>query len=258
MEHPTKIDIARYEFIGDIRSAAELASDIMRILKQARQFVSKSREKLRTEQVHEFAFLKLMLSWEMFLERTLVLYMMGEKSGSGYKPDVKVKNIRDENIAYILLSGRMRFDIEKHYLQYLSTPSEIRHVADTLFNTHCYDLVSQNSGNKNQNLDLFEHARHIRNHIAHRSRISETKFKSTADYLLGKNHNFTAGGLLMESLKKEMQFGDYYIGEELSYFGAYCVFFGHLAAVVAPNEEDEKWNETTLVLPSRDDFSSCS
>lgn len=240
MKRPTKIDVARYEFIGEIRAAAEFATEIMRMLNQAGQFASKSQKKLRTEQVHEFAFLKLMLSWEMFLERTLVLYMMGEKSGGGYQPDVKVENIRDERIAYILLSGRMRFDIEKHHLQYLSTPSEIRNVADTLFDSHCYDFVSQNSGSINQNFDLFEHARHIRNHIAHRSRSSEAKFKSTVDYLLGKNHNLTAGGLLIESMKKEMQFGDYYIGEELTYFGAYCVFFGHLAAVVAPNEEEMK------------------
>ena len=236
MKRPTKIDTVRDKFLVEISACVSFALDIMKALNGADKSILKSLP-LRLEQIHEFAFLRLMLSWEVFLERTLVLYMMGEKSGSGYRPDVKVKNIKDETIAYILLSGRMKFDIETHHLPYLSAPGEIKQVASTLFDNHCYDFSDQNPDKEKQNLDLFEHARHIRNHIAHRSRSSEAKFKSTAEHFVGKSHNCSAGRLLIERVNEEMQFGDYFVDRNFSYFTAYCVFFSHLANKVAPRNE---------------------
>lgn len=231
----TKVDVVRDDFLVEISACVSLALDIMKALNGAEKSVTKSLP-LLLERIHELAFLRLILSWEVFLERTLVLYMMGEKSGSGYRPDAKVKNIKDEAIAYILLSGRMKFDVETHHLTNLSTPGEIKKVANTLFNDHCYDFSDQDSAKERQNLDFFEHARHIRNRIAHRSRSSEAKFKSTAKHFLGKNHNCSAGGLLIEGVKEEMQFGDYFIDKNFSYFTAYCVFFSHLADKIVPRK----------------------
>ena len=233
MKHGTRIYQARRKFMDDINSSVEFALDMMKALNDAEKSIRGSLP-LRIEQVHEFAFLRLILSWEVFLERTLVLYVMGERSSSGYRPNVKIKNIKDENIAYILLSGRMKFDVETHHLPYLSIPSEIKSVANTLFENHCYDFSNQNPDKERQNIDLFEHARHIRNHIAHRSKSSEAKFQSTVEHFLGKSYNCSAGGLLTEQVEKKMQFGDYFVDLNFSYFTAYCVFFSHLADKVAP------------------------
>lgn len=234
MKRPTKIDAVRDEFIDEITCAVDLVADVVSALRKVSESDLIMSPQLRMEQIHEFAFLKLIASWEVFLERTLVLYLMGKKTGSGYQPIVKVKNIKDEEIAYALLSGKMPYDVEKHYLRNLSNPVEIKNIANRLFDTHCYDFENPNSRRKNRNVDLFGYVRHIRNHIAHSSRSSEAKFKSTVNYFVGKKHNFSAGKFLMHPVKRKMQFGNYFVSKELSYFGAYCLFFSSLAARIAP------------------------
>ena len=78
MGHPAKIATARGEFISEIIAAMDLAGDVYDMLAQTDPSMKKPISKLRMEQIYELAFLKLILSWEAFLERTLVLYLMGK------------------------------------------------------------------------------------------------------------------------------------------------------------------------------------
>ena len=60
-----------------------------------------------------------MLSLEVLLERSLVLYLMDEKTNSGYKPDLRIGKAHNETVAYQLLSGRLDFNVENDYLDNL-------------------------------------------------------------------------------------------------------------------------------------------
>ena len=242
MRRVTNVDAALDDFLNDIIAILDLVEDIDVMLSHADAPISGSKSDLRREQIHEFAYLKLILSWEVFLEHTLVLYMMGKKSSSGYQPNPKVKNIKNKEIAYILLSGKRKYNIGKDYLPYLSDPEQIEQIAGALFHSHCYDfsLSNQISDKKSQNPDLFGHARYIRNHIAHRSRSSEANFKSTVGYFLRKKHDCTVGGLLMEGVREEMEFGDFFVDKDFSYLGAYCAYFSVLAENIVHYDRNKK------------------
>jgi len=66
---------------------------------------------LQIAQVHliyELSFLKIFLAWELFLEKSFILFMLGKKTDSGYKPRRYV-NPRDEKHAYELIKGGRSF-----------------------------------------------------------------------------------------------------------------------------------------------------
>lgn len=49
--------------------------------------------------VYELSFLKNFLSWEWFIEGTFILYMLGSKTNTGYRPEVYVRP-KDQKHAY--------------------------------------------------------------------------------------------------------------------------------------------------------------
>lgn len=235
MKRSTEIIETRGKFHEEISNSLELAMDIVNMMTANYKAGNYTRPPWPIlEQIYEFSFLRIILSWEAFLERTLVLYMMGEQASIGHKPVAKVKNIEDENIAYALLSGKMPYDADRDFLPYLLAPKRLKKVANKLFHNHRYDLVGNSSDEGKQNHDMLEHARRIRNHIAHRSTKSEAEFELTMEYFLDKRYNFSAGKFLGMKLKEEMRFGDKSVGKDRIYLTAYCDFFGHLADIVAP------------------------
>ena len=222
MKRPSNFVETLNEFIGEIKAILDLVEDFSNMLEQSNTLIETSRSKLRMEQIHEFAFLRLILSWEEFLERTLVLYMMGKKSAGGYQLDVKVKNIEDEEIAYILLSGKRNFDINRDYLPYLSDPRDVKKIANALFHSHCYDFSDLDSA-------LFDYARYIRNGIAHRSPSSKENFRMAVEHFVGKKHDCAPGELLLEKSEEDIMFGNYLLEGGYTYFGYYCLYFAYLA-----------------------------
>ena len=240
MSRPSSVLETLREFIDEVGAILDLVEDVGSALTQANTPIGVSKSKLRMEQIHEFAFLRLILGWEEFLERTLVLYMMGKKSARGYQLDVKVKNIKDEKIAYILLSGKRNFNIDKDYLPYLADPRELKRIATALFESHCYDFRIQKSAKKGENPDLFECARHIRNRIVHRSTSSKVNFKNVVSEFVDKDHDYSPGELLLERPENNMKFGDQLIKGGHTYFGYYCLFFANLAARVAYFEKNKE------------------
>ncbi|MEO0131422.1 MAG: hypothetical protein ABIK73_00555 [candidate division WOR-3 bacterium] len=58
--------------------------------------------------IYEISFLKMYLTWEWFLERTFIFYLMGEKTDRGYCPR-SYFNPRDEHHAYAIIKGNARY-----------------------------------------------------------------------------------------------------------------------------------------------------
>ena len=113
MARANKFDSARNQFQKDKASSMELVNDMRDILAREDSSSLKSKNRARIEQIAEVAFLKLMISWEVFIERTLVLYLMGEEAGNGHRPDLLIGSVSDKEKAYRLLSGRFDFNTEK-------------------------------------------------------------------------------------------------------------------------------------------------
>lgn len=66
------------------------------------QLVNEAKPRFPQDQiymVYELSFLKIFLSYEWFIERTFILYMLGNKTDKGYRPKIYVKP-RDEKHAY--------------------------------------------------------------------------------------------------------------------------------------------------------------
>lgn len=229
MARTNKIDLARNKFQRDKASSMQLVEDMRAILSKKGVSVLKSKDQARIEQITEVAFLKLVISWEVLVERTLVLYLMGEEAGNGRRPDILVGQVDDEARAYKLLSGNLDFNIEKKHLHYLLNSEEIIKVANFFFGNHFYMTIGEQS-----NSDLIRYARYIRNHIAHNSASSRAYFKGTTDYFMGEGYKGTVGRFLMEPVEKG--FGDGINQSGWTHFEAYCAFFVSLAIKIAPEK----------------------
>lgn len=225
MARANKFDSARNQFQKDKASSMELVNDMRDILAREDSSSLKSKNRARIEQIAEVAFLKLMISWEVFIERTLVLYLMGEEAGNGHRPDLLIGSVSDKEKAYRLLSGRFDFNTEKNYLPYLLNPNEMMKVVNFFFGKHSYKVIERQS-------DFIRYARYIRNHIAHNSPSSRANFKKATNYFMGEGYRGTVGKFLMEPVKTE--FSDYMDDQGWTHFDAYSAFFVSLSLSIAP------------------------
>ena len=141
MVRVNKLDLARDAFVNDRASSVALVEDMKAILSNRGASVLQLKDQARIEQITEVAFLKLVIRWEALVERTLVLYLMGEEAGNGHRPDILVGKVGDEERAYKLLSGDLDFNIEKKHLHYLLNLEEIVKVANFFF---CQSLLRDN------------------------------------------------------------------------------------------------------------------
>ena len=227
MARATEIDLAREEFRREIASSTRLVEDMRELLDQ-RPSLASGQEYI--EKIAEVAFLQLVISWEAFLERTLVLYLIGKKAGNGYCPECLVGNIQDEERAYILLSGNLDFSIESRYLEYLLDAEKVIKVVDFFFGDHNYNVIKENS-------TFIKHVRNIRNHIAHNSLSSRSKFKTATRHFMSSRDSYdgTVGGFLLSPAGKNS--GIKVGGEGWTYFSAFSAIFVSLAVEIAPEKD---------------------
>ena len=83
MTRTSKLDRVRDDFIYEVGSATGLAEEVGLFRDPQDQSVRKELSHGRIGQISELSFLKIMLSLEVLLERSLVLYLMDEKTNSG-------------------------------------------------------------------------------------------------------------------------------------------------------------------------------
>jgi hypothetical protein len=135
-------------------------------------------------------------AWEEFLERTLVRYLAGAATNSGYTATHKFGQANDIGHAFELLSQDANYDPSKHYLK-VSDARWVWRTADFFFAQHHYGLLTPKA-------DLLLNANRIRNRIAHDSEKSKADFKSAAIWFLHPASGtlakgFSPGALLLST-----------------------------------------------------------
>jgi hypothetical protein len=181
-----------------------------------------------TQKARELAFLGVVSAWEYFVEQTLVRYIMGASSGSGYAPVLAVNRALSILEAYKELSQDHRFHPNSKYLK-ASDPLWVRDQANRLFTTHSYQCIQGN-------LNLLKKCVLIRNRIAHKSKKSWTDFETASHWFLNPPgmlvQGFSPGALLKAPVQRH--FGASVSQAGKSHFEAYLDLFGNLADQIAP------------------------
>ncbi len=95
MRH-SKLNKAKEEFKQQMIRSFELIQNLTQ--------VSPPLQKDKIFLIYELSFLQIFLAWEWFIENTFILYMLGRKANSGYRPKTYIKP-KDENHAYDLAKG---------------------------------------------------------------------------------------------------------------------------------------------------------
>ncbi len=171
----------------------------------------------------------LVSSWEEFLERTLIRYVAGAKTGNGYSPAPKFGLADNLEHAYQIVSQNMNFDPGADYLK-VSDPRWVWRIADFIFDQHPYRHL-QNSAN------LLQYATSIRNRVGHDSTKCKKDFKDTAVAFLHPANNtlpqgYTPGDLLQAAVQRH--FPQQAVQQGLTHFEAYTQLYERLANLVVP------------------------
>jgi len=136
--------------------------------------------------IYELSFLKIYLSWESFIGRVFILYMIGEKTDSGYAPKRYVTP-RDEKHAYdIIKSGRSFPDWLN--IEFIREKSELFFENGEPFKTALYSKTNIRGGLQNMRV--------LRNIIVHASKEAEEKYKNMLRAELGSAPNISPGEFL--------------------------------------------------------------
>lgn len=227
---PAKVDHVRDAFLAEIDAATSLVAAMKALPVKVRPSNNPGVHPKYVGQVVELAFMGLVASWEEFVERTLVRYLTGAKTNSGYKPTLKAGKADTIQHAYELLSLDPNYKPEKSYLK-VSDPKWVRKVADFYFSAHSYSVLLNSA-------DKIKHANAIRNRIAHDSTKCKADFKVTAIHFLQPangqlKQGYGAAALLQASVQQH--FGQAAVQQNKTHFDAYCDFFKDLAAKIVPS-----------------------
>lgn len=227
---PAKLDHVRDHFLSQVASARNLVGAISAVPKKINPNVKTPGIHPKYEQmIVELAFLGLVSSWEELLERTLVRYVAGAKTKSGYGPTPKYGTAKNVSQAYEIVTRDSKYDPATKYLKG-NDAKWFWTQADFFFSVHTFGcLKSQNS--------LLLHANAIRNRVAHDSEKCKADFKATAiDFLHPPSNklsqSYSPGRLLMEVATRH--FSPQTIAKGQTHFAAYADLLEMLAKKIVP------------------------
>src|SRR5690348_7105768 len=120
MAKPLNVDTCKDGFIYEIDIARRLKGAVEPLMAVKHTSTKKLHPK-HVRLIVELAFMGVVESWQEFLERTLVRYLAGAASKSGYRPHPKVGLCKNLDHAYQVISRNPKFDRKKDYLTTMST-----------------------------------------------------------------------------------------------------------------------------------------
>ena len=226
---PAKVDHVRDAFLSEIAAATSLVSAMQALPTKVRPSNNPGIHPKYVGQVVELAFLGVVASWEEFIERSLVRFLTGARTNSGYRPTLKAGKADTIQHAYELLSLDPDYKPDRSYLK-VSDPKWVRKVADFYFSVHSFSALQNAS-------DLVKHANAIRNRVAHDSTKCKADFKATAIHFLQPangqlKQGYGAAALLQAPVQRH--FGQQAIQQNKTHFIAYCDFFRDMASKIVP------------------------
>ncbi|MBS0355730.1 MAG: hypothetical protein JSR83_17730 [Proteobacteria bacterium] len=226
---PPEVEHVKQTFLSEVASARGLVDAIRAIPPKVRPSNAIGLHPKHAQQVVELAFMGVVAAWEEFLERSLVRYLAGARTASGYRPTPKHGAANNIQHAYELLSQDSGYDSTRNYLK-ASDPRWVRISADFFFSHHSYSCLQTK-------VDLIKHASSIRNRVAHSSEKCRSDFKATAIYFLQPHNNtlpqgFGPGKLLSEPVQRH--FGQQAIQAGRSHIASYFRMYEDLANSIVP------------------------
>jgi len=157
---------------------------------------------LYIDQVHliyELSFLKIFLAWELFLEKSFILFMLGKETDSGYKPRTYVIP-RDEKHAYELIKGGRSFP-DWLNLEFIREKSELFFENGSPFKDVLYNDQTIKEG-----LQLMKITR---NRIVHISPQTKREFSNLLRKEFGYDLGIDPGKFLKKNMTKPPHFLSY-------------------------------------------------
>lgn len=115
---PPKVDHVRNGLCSEANSARNLVARVLALPRGVREGELHPKH---ARQIVELAFMGVVSAWDEFLERTLVRYVAGAVTDSGYAPTPKYGFANDLKHAYELLSGNTDYDRQKNHLRVQET-----------------------------------------------------------------------------------------------------------------------------------------
>jgi hypothetical protein len=226
---PPEVDHVKREFLKQVDAAVALVDAIKNIPSRTKNIDGLGLHPKHLNQAVGLAFMGLVSSWEEFIERSLVRYVAGAQSSSGFSPKPKVGIADDIGDAYIRLTQDVDYDPQKKYLK-TSDPKWIHKTGAFFFSKNPFICIKSK-------IELLEDANCIRNRVAHESIKCKTDFKKVAVKFLNiKNdrltQGFSAGQLLLKTV--ERHFGQTSIDKKQSHFIAYASLYRSLAKEIIP------------------------
>ena len=224
-----KLEPSRTAFLAELAAAANLVAAIHKVPSSVKASTSPTLHQKYKVQVVELAFMAIVAAWEEYLEATLIRYVAGAKTASGYAPTPKFGIASNIGHAYQVLSGKTTFNPESDYIK-ASDAAWVRSKANFVFSSHPYNCLTPRA----QQLSA---ANTIRNRVAHASIKCKAEFKTVALQLLalpvnGKlKQSFTAGNLLL--VPTTANFGAA-IPANSNHFNAFVHIYTHLAHTIVP------------------------
>lgn len=232
MPNTVKVDHVRDNFITAAESATTLY-DRVRLVGSIKS--SSSIPRLHNDHVRrviELAFMGLVSSWEDFLERSLVRYMAGALTKTGYQPFLRIGPAKSIEHAYQILTADPKHDPARNIISW-NDPASVANRAKLYFQagrpyapvltTHC---------------SLMQDATKIRNRVAHSSEKCREDFKIVARKFKGLAKGaklpkgYRAGYLLLA--KADRQFGNRVKNKGWTIFQAYCELYKDSVNAIVP------------------------
>jgi len=152
----SELNKAKEELIENLNESLEL-------IKQINKSNILTKEQIFS--IYELSFLKMYLSWESFIGRIFILYMIGENTDSGYSPKRYVLP-KDEQHAYDIVKGRQKF-VDWSNLELLFQWANLYFENGTPFRDI---LIKSNINSELKNMRI------LRNKIVHSSKESDANF----------------------------------------------------------------------------------
>ncbi len=145
--------------------------------------------------IYELSFLKIFLAWEFYLEKSFILYMLGEKTDSGYKPRTYVMP-KDEKHAYEIIKGGRSFP-DWLNLEFIREKSELFFEDGSPFKDILYNNQTIKGGLQMMKI--------TRNRIVHISQKTKEEFSNLLRNELGYDKGIGPGEFLKKNKATSQQ-----------------------------------------------------
>lgn len=218
-----KVDHVRDQFTDSVDSALSLFHQVQRVSTVRLTTQCPRLHVAQVRRVIELAFMGIVSAWEEFIERSLIRYLAGATTATGYSPQYKLGPASSLQHAYQALTGDPSHNPARHYVSW-NDPGAVVNLALVFFEGgHPYH------GPLTTRHQKFKDATKLRNRVAHQSDKCRSDFKEVALRFNGLPTNgklkqgYRVGDLLLETAQRH--FGQSAASRGLTFFEAYCEVF---------------------------------